>query len=118
LTEVLRTFLPKAMKKKLAVLDVCSPQGWGSSSFVLETMPSLVYVLMRHGDSFEEGVVRAVNDTHDNDTIGAITGAVLGALHGKKAIPKRWLRNLSGRTRREDDGQVFHLVEAARAFLP
>ncbi len=118
LTEVLRTFLPKAMAKGLSVRDTCSAQGWGSSSFVLETMPSLVYVLMRHGHNFEEGVLRAVNDTHDNDTIGAITGAILGALHGRKAIPQRWIENLTGRTRRDDDGQVFRLVQAARIFLP
>jgi hypothetical protein len=114
LSEVVRVFLPKAMAKGITVRDACSPMGWASSSFVLETMPSLLYVLMKHGGSFEEGVLRAANDTHDNDTIASLAGVVLGALYGKKAIPERWIRNLSGRTRKDDDGQVFRLIEAAR----
>src|SRR5205085_5705158 len=104
-------------EKDLPVRDVCGSAGWASSSFVLETVPSLLYILMRHGHDFEEAVVRAVNDTHDNDTIAALTGAMLGALHGRKAIPERWIRNLTGRTRRDDDGQVFRLIEAAHVFV-
>ena len=37
----------------------------------------------------EEAIVRAVNDTRDNDTIAAIVGAAVGALHGKSALPDR-----------------------------
>jgi len=42
-------------------------------------------------------VVRAVNDIVDNDTIAAIVGAAAGALHGRRAIPQRWVSGLSGR---------------------
>jgi ADP-ribosylglycohydrolase len=59
-------------------------------------------------------MVRAVNDTKDNDTIAAIVGVALGALHGKKAIPVRWIRNLSGRTADRDDGRVFEILARAR----
>ena len=59
--------------------------------------------------------VRAVNDTWDNDTIAAIVGAAVGALHGRQALPERWITGLSGRTRDADDGHVFGLLEAARA---
>lgn len=34
-----------------------------------------------------EAIVRAVNDTWDNDTTGAIVGAVVGALHGSRDLP-------------------------------
>lgn len=118
LAEVVTTFLPRALEQDLPVRDVCGPAGWASSSFVLETAPTLLYVLMRHGHDFEEAVVRAVNDTHDNDTIASLTGAMLGALYGRKAIPERWIKNLEGRTRRDDAGQVFRLIEAAHTFLP
>ena len=54
------------------------------------------------GDA-EEVIVRAANDTVDNDTIAAIVGAGVGALHGKKGLPARWVLNLLGRTGADDD---------------
>jgi hypothetical protein len=61
-----------------------------------------------YGQDLEESMVRAVNDTKDN------LGAAVGALHGKKAIPVRWVRNLSGRTTDRDDGKVFEILARAR----
>jgi len=59
--------------------------------------------------------VRAVNDTRDNDTIAAIIGAAVGALHGREALPSRWIENLPGRiTYVGQDGRVFELIEEAR----
>ena len=69
---------------------------------------------MRHADDPEEAIIRAVNDTWDNDTIASIVGAAVGALHGRQALPKRWIENLSGRTRSSDDGRVFELIDLAR----
>ena len=71
---------------------------------------------MRHGDDPEEAIVRAVNDTKDNDTVGAIVGAAVGALHGVDALPGRWRGGLLGRTREDDDGRVFEVVREARRF--
>lgn len=98
-----------AYRKDLSILDACN--SWNSGAYLLETMPSVIYILMRHGQDFEEAVVRAVNDTKDNDTIAAIVGAAMGALHGKKAIPEQWLRKLSGRTRENDNGKIFNLLD-------
>jgi ADP-ribosyl-[dinitrogen reductase] hydrolase len=58
-----------------------------------------------------------VNDTHDNDTIAAIVGAAVGALHGKDALPKRWIEKLSGRTHESDDGKIFELIEQAKQIF-
>jgi len=96
----------------LSVMEACSK--WYSGAFLLETVPSVVYILMCHGHNFEEAVIRAVNDTKDNDTIAAIVGAAVGAMHGKKAIPTRWLSGLSGRTGERDDGRIFSLIEKAK----
>jgi ADP-ribosylglycohydrolase len=68
---------------------------------------------MRHGHDPEEAIVRAVNDTKDNDTVAAIVGAALGALHGRQGLPPRWIDNLLGRTTDNDDGRVFELLESA-----
>ena len=47
-----------------------------------------------HGENFEETLVKAVNLGGDADTIGAITGGLLGALVGFEAIPERWINAL------------------------
>lgn len=107
------THLPKAHERNRSVEDACND--WYSGAFLLETVPSALYILMRHAHEPEEALVRAVNDTKDNDTIAAIVGAAVGALHGKRAFPQRWVGNLSGRTTDRDDGRVFELMEQARA---
>jgi uncharacterized membrane protein len=45
--------------------------------------------------------------------VGIGLGAAAGALHGKSAIPGRWIANLSGRTAENDDGRVFELLNEA-----
>jgi len=42
--------------------------------------------------SFEQGVVDTVMAGGDTDTNGAIAGALLGALHGREAVPPAWRR--------------------------
>lgn len=101
-----------AYEKGLSVLDACNR--WHSGAYLIETVPCVVYILMRHGHDPEEAIVRAVNDTRDNDTIAAIVGAAVGALHGRGVIPARWTANLLGRTAEDDDGRVFDLLEQAR----
>jgi hypothetical protein len=56
-----------------------------------------IYGAVSHPDSFEEAVLSAVNEGGDADTVGAITGAVSGALRGADAIPERWLKGLANR---------------------
>jgi len=47
--------------------------------------------------SFKDAVVMAVNMGGDADTIGAITGAMAGALYGADAIPKDWKEALDSK---------------------
>jgi len=101
-----------AWRRGLGVREACD--GWYSGAFVLETVPSVLYILMLHGDDPEEAIVRAVNDTRDNDTVAAIVGAVMGATHGVDALPRRWRDGLLGRTGEADDGRVFELVALAQ----
>jgi len=89
-----------------------------SGAYLLETVPAVLLILARHGGDPEETIVRAVNDTWDNDTIGAVVGAAVGALHGVDALPKRWRDRLLGRTREADDGRVQALIDrAVEVFL-
>lgn len=117
LCDFLREKLPDAYEKGQSTFEAC--QSWYSSAYLMETVPCVLYILMKHGDDLEEAVVRAVNDTMDNDTVAAIVGAAVGALYGSKAIPGRWLDNLCGCTRIEngevlDEGQVHKVLEESR----
>ena len=80
-------------------------------------IPTVLYILMCHGHDPEEAIVRAVNDTRDNDTVAAIVGAAVGALHGEDALPYNWRQGLLGRTRENDDGRVFALLDHAETLF-
>ena len=43
-----------------------------------------------HANSIEEGLSRTVGRGGDTDTNAAIAGALLGAVHGREAIPAQW----------------------------
>ena len=107
-------YVRAAYDDELTTLNACS--AWYSGAYLLETMPSVLYILMRHGGNPEEAIVRAVNDTRDNDTIAAVVGAAVGALHGRAGLPPRWLAGLAGRTTDRDDGRVFELLQQAKGL--
>jgi len=88
-------------------------QRWQSGAYLLETVPSVLLLLARYVDDPAEAVVRAVNDTKDNDSIAAIVGAAAGALYGRDAWPERWIRGLTGRLGSDDDGAVQALLARA-----
>jgi ADP-ribosylglycohydrolase len=108
--------LPAALRNGDSAATVA--RRWQSSAYLLEAVPTALFILAKHGADPEEAIVRAVNDTYDSDTIGAIVGAAVGALHGEAALPQRWRENLLGRTGAADDGRVFELVAAAERFVP
>jgi len=60
--------------------------GW-----VLVAFQNAFYQLL-HAPSLEEGVVRTVMAGGDTDTNAAVAGALLGAVHGREAIPAQWRR--------------------------
>ncbi|MGQ0507336.1 MAG: ADP-ribosylglycohydrolase family protein [Myxococcaceae bacterium] len=69
----------------------------------MHTMDSFVRVTFRiafwelfHAPSFEAGLIDVVNRGGDSDANGAVTGALLGARFGAKAIPERWQKAMLG----------------------
>lgn len=61
-------------------------QGW-----VLIALQNAFYRLL-NAPSLEEGVIETVHSGGDTDTNAAIAGALLGAVHGRGAVPERWQR--------------------------
>jgi hypothetical protein len=45
-----------------------------------------------YGENFQDGVVTTVRCGGDTDTNAAICAALLGAVHGRDAIPIQWQR--------------------------
>lgn len=113
--ELCREKVGNAYSQGLSVVEACN--SWGSGAFLLETVPSALYILMNHGNDPEKAIVRAVNDTRDNDTIAAIVGAAVGALHGSASLPERWKSRLLGRTTHDDEGKVQELLRGVEAWL-
>lgn len=75
--------LPSSLDKP----TIEAAETWYSGAYLLETVPTVLHLLARHAADPEEAIVRAINDTKDNDTIAAIVGAAVGALHGESALP-------------------------------
>lgn len=75
-----------ARAAKQAPRDFQTHQGW-----VLIALQNAFYQLL-HAENLEEGVVDTVMRGGDTDTNAAIAGALLGAVHGRQAIPPSWLR--------------------------
>lgn len=65
--------------------DYITQQGW-----VVIAFQNALYQLL-HAKSFEDALIDTVHRGGDTDTNAAICGALLGALYGIDAIPKRWV---------------------------
>lgn len=81
-----------------------------SGAFLFETVPTLLFILMRHDGDPERGILEAVNSTVDNDTIASLVATAFGAQHGSAIFRRSWITNLSGRTSFDDDGRVQALL--------
>lgn len=111
LSKMVRQHVIPAVERDLSVAEACAT--WHSGAYLLETVPTVLFILARHGHDPEAAILSAVNETKDNDTIAAIVGAAVGALRGRSQLPQRWIDGLSGRTDANDDGRVFELIDRA-----
>lgn len=65
-------------------------EGWVAE----ETLGIAIYCSLRHQNDFSAGVAAAVNHRGDSDSTGAVTGNILGAFLGYRAIDEKWKQNL------------------------
>ena len=70
--------------------DFMTHQGW-----VLVAMGNALWQLL-NAPTPEEGIINTVMRGGDTDTNAAICGALLGAVHGRHAIPDRWIDTVLG----------------------
>ncbi|GAB4295451.1 MAG: ADP-ribosyl-[dinitrogen reductase] hydrolase [Desulfuromonadia bacterium] len=66
-----------------------------ATGYVVDTLQTVLFHFFS-GKSFEDCLVRTVNQGGDADTTGAICGMLAGAYYGPVGIPARWLRKMNG----------------------
>lgn len=89
--------------------DFFSQCGW-----VLTAFQNAVYQML-HAPKFKKGVVDTVMYGGDTDTNAAIAGALLGAIHGERAVPRQW-KNALMSCRPTAGSMAFH--PRPRCFWP
>ena len=64
--------------------------GRGVSGYAFQSVPVAIYAALRHRNDFEAALTEAIACGGDTDTVGAITGALVGARVGVAGIPAPW----------------------------
>ena len=64
-----------------------------NSGWVVDTMEAAKWAFVTT-QTFEEGMIAAVNLGGDSDSIGAVFGQMAGAYYGYGAIPERWVKEV------------------------
>ena len=68
----------------------------GNSGWAVSTLQAALWAF-QSTDSFEDGMIAAVNLGGDADSIGAVYGQIAGLYYGYNAIPERWLAAIKDR---------------------
>lgn len=79
---------------KTCIQDLDAIHKLGVHGVAEETLAVAVYCSIRYADDFEKGIIASVNHNGDSDTVGAVTGNILGAFLGYDAIPFRFKQYL------------------------
>lgn len=65
-------------------------EGWVGE----EALAIAIYCAAKYENEFEKAIIASVNHSGDSDSTGAVTGNILGAHLGLKAIPEKFLTSL------------------------
>ena len=66
----------------------------GVSGYAFQTVPVAIYAALKHQDNFLTAVEEVIACGGDTDTVGAITGALVGTRVGVHGIPESWRNNI------------------------
>jgi poly(ADP-ribose) glycohydrolase ARH3 len=66
----------------------------GNGVRTLDSVPTALYTAMKYSGDPEKALIQAVGYGGDTDTIAAMVGAVVGAMHGAGSFPQRWHNGL------------------------
>lgn len=87
------TAVPSVMNALEAARDSRPDDYTRNMGWVLIALQNAFWQML-HAPSLEEGVSGTVQLGGDTDTNGAIAGALLGAVHGRAAVPQQWVNRI------------------------
>ena len=95
----------------------------GVTGYMFHTVPVAVYAWYRHFGCFEDTVSAVLDCGGDTDTVGAIAGALAGAVVGEQGIPRDWLNGIHDwprgiRVFREVADRLAEINQPPEAGLP
>jgi ADP-ribosylglycohydrolase len=90
----------------------------GQSCPLDKALPAVFAVLLRHGDDLETALIENVMAGGDSAARGLVLGTILGAAHGQRAIPLRWIEALRARSRIGTFLRTVGIGEAVTGRLP
>jgi poly(ADP-ribose) glycohydrolase ARH3 len=76
------------------VTDEIAVEELGNGVRASEAVSCAIFAAAKYYKNPEKAIINAVGFGGDTDTIGAMTGALMGALHGRDWIPDRWMENI------------------------
>ncbi|CAF1104642.1 unnamed protein product [Adineta steineri] len=68
--------------------------GIRGKGYVIDSLEAALWAFWSDEDSFENGVISAVNLGDDTDTTAAIYGQLAGAYYGYRKLPERWISKI------------------------
>jgi ADP-ribosyl-[dinitrogen reductase] hydrolase len=95
-----------AVERVLKGLSDLTQASLRSTGYAVDTLQAALYIF-RHAGSFSEGLITAVNLGGDADTLGAVTGALLGSRFGRSQIPPDWLKTVAESARIRDLAELL-----------
>ena len=84
-----------------------------NSGWSVETLSAALWAF-NTTETFEDGLIAAVNLGGDSDSIGAVYGQLAGAFYGFESIPKRWVESV--KTWRKVDALIESFL-GTKSFL-
>ena len=110
--------LQNYLKKAEEVRDLPTKEAvkqLGQSCPIEKALPSVFLILLKHGDDFETALIENVKAGGDSAARGKVLGIILGAAHGVRAIPERWIEHICARPQIEKFFKTVGLGPAAEA---
>lgn len=74
--------------------EVGYEMGMRGSAYIVKSLEAALWAFWSDGNSFQTGVLAAVNLGDDSDTTAAIYGQLAGAYYGEESIVPKWLKQL------------------------
>jgi len=81
----------------------------GQSCPIDKALPAVFAILLRHGDDLETALIENVMAGGNSASRGLVLGTLLGAGHGRRTVPERWLDALQARPKLESFLQTVGL---------